>query len=226
MAENDSDNRGLSASERSAERTQAAILEAATEEFCAFGLRGARIENISRRSGVNKRMIYHYFQSKELLYVRALEAQYRAIRQAEGSLNLNLDDPGAAMEQLIKFTFDYYRDHPLFVRFICIENVNRGAALADFNELAIINSDAVGLVAKLLGIGVGAGVFRTDVDPARLYMMISAAGFTYFSNRYTYAIGFGENYNDPRALEGYRSMMVEMIQRYLSPTGPAERAAR
>lgn len=207
----------LSASERSAERTKAAVLAAATEEFCAYGLKGARIENISRQSGVNKRMIYEYFQSKETLYERALEAQYRGIRNAEKSLRLDVNEPRAAMKQLIEFTFDYYRDHPLFVRFISIENINRGGSLSDLNELALINSSAVELVSSLLNSGEGRGVFRPGIDPAKLYMLISAAGFTYFSNRYTWSIGFKENYNDPHSVETYRTMLVELFLRYLAP---------
>jgi AcrR family transcriptional regulator len=46
---------------RNAERTQAAILAAATAEFTAKGLGGARVDEIARRASVNKRMIYHYF---------------------------------------------------------------------------------------------------------------------------------------------------------------------
>ena len=46
---------------RDPERTRAAILGAAQREFAARGLSGARVDEIARRAGANKRMIYHYF---------------------------------------------------------------------------------------------------------------------------------------------------------------------
>ncbi|RAI25742.1 TetR/AcrR family transcriptional regulator, partial [Rhodoplanes serenus] len=69
-------------------RTRAAILDAATHEFRSKGLTGARVDTIAKRSGVNKRMIYHYFGGKDGLYVAVLEQTYAAIRTAEKELHL------------------------------------------------------------------------------------------------------------------------------------------
>lgn len=53
--------------------TRARILAAALDEFAAEGRAGARVDRIAARSGVNKRMIYHYFGNKEGLYAALLE---------------------------------------------------------------------------------------------------------------------------------------------------------
>jgi AcrR family transcriptional regulator len=45
-----------------------AILEAGSYVFAQRGLSGARVEDIVQRSGVNVRMLYHHFGSKEGLY--------------------------------------------------------------------------------------------------------------------------------------------------------------
>src|SRR5690348_12945644 len=82
--------RNSGAALRDPERTRAAILAAATVEFTSRGLDGARVDAIAERSGVNKRMIYHYFGGKEGLYVEVLETTYAAIRTAE--IGLGLDD--------------------------------------------------------------------------------------------------------------------------------------
>ena len=71
------------ATTRDPERTRAAILSAATQEFTANGLSGARVDAIAARARVNKRMIYHYFGDKEGLYLAVLEATYESIRAAE-----------------------------------------------------------------------------------------------------------------------------------------------
>ena len=49
------------------------ILAVAAEEFEAKGFAGARIDEIARRSNVNKQLIYHYFDSKRVLHSVVME---------------------------------------------------------------------------------------------------------------------------------------------------------
>jgi TetR/AcrR family transcriptional regulator len=58
---------------RNPERTRARILSAARREFAAKGIAGARVDAIARRAGINKRMLYHYFGSKDGLFVAVLQ---------------------------------------------------------------------------------------------------------------------------------------------------------
>ncbi len=58
---------------RDAEQTRKRILDAATVEFARKGLGGARVDAIALRSKSNKRMIYHYFGSKEQLFKAVIE---------------------------------------------------------------------------------------------------------------------------------------------------------
>jgi AcrR family transcriptional regulator len=44
------------------------VLEVAAAEFAEHGLAGARIERIAAQAGLNVRMIYYHFSSKEELY--------------------------------------------------------------------------------------------------------------------------------------------------------------
>src|SRR6266852_4172599 len=78
---------------RDPERTRELILEAATTEFAAKGIGGARIDGIAARAGANKRMIYHYFGNKQRLYLSVLERMYEEIRDAEMALKLEQLDP-------------------------------------------------------------------------------------------------------------------------------------
>ena len=60
---------------RNPDRTRRAILDAAVAEFAAVGPAGARIDAIAVAAGVNKRMLYHYFASKEGLFAAVLDDQ-------------------------------------------------------------------------------------------------------------------------------------------------------
>jgi len=51
-----------------AERTKAALLDAALTEFAERGLAGARVADIASRAGVNKQLISYHFGGKQGLY--------------------------------------------------------------------------------------------------------------------------------------------------------------
>ena len=62
--------------------SRAVLLAAATEEFARHGPKGTRIQAIVQRAGINERMIYHHFGSKDGLYTAVLEAQAHGLVQA------------------------------------------------------------------------------------------------------------------------------------------------
>ena len=82
-----------------ADQTRARILEAATREFSANGLAGARTEAIAEAAGVNKALIYYYFQGKEALYAAAIESV--AARMAATSMSVLALDCSAG-ERLVR----------------------------------------------------------------------------------------------------------------------------
>ena len=57
-------------------RDAQADLIAAKRELAPFGFGGARIDAIAERAKANKRMIYHYLDSKETLFTAVLEDAY------------------------------------------------------------------------------------------------------------------------------------------------------
>ena len=63
-------------------RTISRLLDVARAEFADKGLDGARIDEIARRAGITKQLIYHYYSSKEELFgavvARDQVAKFRA----------------------------------------------------------------------------------------------------------------------------------------------------
>jgi TetR/AcrR family transcriptional regulator len=97
-----------------ADQTRARILEAATREFSSNGLAGARTERIAEAAGVNKALIYYYFQGKEALYTATLE--FVAERMAAVSMKV-LTLECSAGERLLRFAlnhFDRIYSQPVF----------------------------------------------------------------------------------------------------------------
>ena len=57
--------RALKPRRRDPEQTKADIVRAATEEFAARGLGGARVDAGAKRTRTTRAMIYYYLKSKE-----------------------------------------------------------------------------------------------------------------------------------------------------------------
>src|SRR5215470_13606578 len=160
------------ANRRDPDRTREAILAAAQDEFAAKGLSGGRVDEIARRAGANKRMIYHYFGNKEGLYLAALERVYEDLRGTERRLNLDHVEPEVAIQRLVEFNFDYSRQHPEMISLINSENLHRARHLSRSREVRELHSPFVKLVDDILRRGVAKGVFRPGLDPVDVYITI------------------------------------------------------
>jgi len=196
---------------RDAERTRRRILDAATAEFSQHGLGGARIDRIARRAGANKRMLYYYFGGKDALFLAALEARYAHIREAERALQLEHLEPRAALDRLVRFTWDYCLEHPEFLTLLNSENLHKGRHLRNSRRVQAMHSPLVGLLREVLRRGVRAGLFRRGIDPVQLYISIAGEGYFYLSNRYTLARIFGRDLMTPRALAARARHMSQVM---------------
>jgi AcrR family transcriptional regulator len=201
---------------RDPERTREMILEAATAEFAASGLSGARVDEIAARAGANKRMLYHYFGDKQGLYLAVLERTYDEIRAAETQLHLAELEPRAGMRRLIEFSFDYYTDHPHFIRLLDTENLQEGRNLKRSPEIRQRHSPLVATIEDLLRRGEEAGVFRSGVDPIQLYISIAGLGYFYFGNIHTLSAIFGPALSGKAARLARRRHVVEVVLGYLT----------
>lgn len=202
---------------RDPERRRRVLLDAAILEFSTYGLGGARVDRIAERANTNKAMVYHYFGSKEDLYLAALHDIYAGIREAESRLALEISDPPAAIRSLIAFTFRYYIDHPAFVRLINTENLHGAVHMKAANDMTALNAPILKQVAAILERGAAEGVFRSGVDPLDFYISISALSFTYIANRHTLEAVFGRDLLSEDAIEARLSTMTEMVLRFLLP---------
>ncbi|MCV6592196.1 MAG: TetR family transcriptional regulator [Silicimonas sp.] len=196
---------------RDAEATKARILAAAKGEFSRLGLAGARVDEIAEKARANKRMIYHYFGSKEDLFRAVLEAAYLDIREAEQALNLDALPPREALETLVRFTWDYYLENPEFIRLVNSANLHEGRHLEGSLPLREASRGYVDMVGRILDRGVAEGVFRAGVDPVQLNITIAAIGYYYLTNRYSGKILFERDYVTPEALEARLAFNIETI---------------
>jgi AcrR family transcriptional regulator len=198
---------------RNPESTRDDILRSARAEFAKAGLSGARVDKIAENSGANKRMIYHYFGSKEQLFAAVVEDAYGDIRGQEQTLGLEALEPVEALRRLVEFTWQYYLDHPEFITLVNSENLHEARHMQGNRAVRKRQKAYVDLVDGVLRRGEAAGVFREGIDTVQLCITIAAIGFYYLNNRHTGGVLFGFNFMSRDALVRRLAFNVETVMR-------------
>ena len=205
---------------RDPERTKRDIMIAARQEFVEHGLDGARVDRIAERAGTNKRMLYHYVGNKEALYARVLLEAYGDIRAGEAELHLGTLAPAEAMERLVGFTFDHFRQNPWFIRLLATENIQRGAFVRALPDIPRLHSPLVAQITGVLSAGEAAGIFRRGVDPVQLYITIAGLSYFYMSNIHTLSVIFDAPLAAEANMAARRQHAIDVVIGYLRPANP------
>src|SRR4051794_9556957 len=200
---------------RNADVTRAKILQAALSEFGERGLPAASTDDIAERCGVNKRMIYYYFGSKEGLYLAALESVFENLVARERDINIEHLEPAAAIEAIINLKIDYYLENPRFISFISMENFYKACHLRKSSKLGMFKSTLTDVVARILKRGQSSGQFRQDVEPVDFYVSLCALCIMYFSNQHTLGVIFAREMTSPASIARRKRTVVEFVLSYL-----------
>lgn len=196
---------------RDAEATKGRILAASRAEFARYGYSGARISRIARAAQANKRLLYYYVGNKDALYLEALEAGYRDIREAETKLHLEDLPPLEAIERLVRFTWDYFIRNPEFIAMLNTENLHEAKHLKRSKQIGATNSPVVATVGRILEKGERAGTLRSGIDPLQLYISIASLCYFYLSNRHTLTIVFDKNIKSEKAYAARVDHAVDLV---------------
>lgn len=98
------------------EESRAAILKAAAHEFAEHGIAGARTDAIAREAGVNKALLYYYFQDKETLHGAVLDEAFAGLKTTVFQV---LDGPLPPREKILAYAgayFDFIASNQMYPR--------------------------------------------------------------------------------------------------------------
>lgn len=166
------------------EMTREKILAAAVEEFAEKGFYGARVDAIAEDSGINKRMIYAHFESKEKLYTKVLLIAYEWVAESERAFMLDGTNPVEAIRLIVYKSFEFLLDNPKFIRLLMWENLNRATSIPK-DELLKLKAPTFEYMKKQIRLGKESGVFRSDIDEHQIVLSLMSFGFAHFSNAHT-----------------------------------------
>jgi TetR/AcrR family transcriptional regulator len=205
------------------EGVKARLLASALFLFAERGYSGVAVDEIVKRAGVNKRMVYHYFGSKEGIYGEVLRTVFEQLETIELALFSGreaVQDPEEAMQDTVYAYFSFLQKNPNFVRLLLWENLNEGRHLGMLQR-PVTKSHMLAHLTRLLETGEIEGRFREGLDPRSVLVSLIGLCLIYFSNRHTLATTLGLNMCDEKYLRGAARHSCSILLHGISkPQGP------
>ncbi len=190
---------------RDPEGTKRRILDAALDEFAAKGLDGARVDAIAARAGVNKRMLYYYFGSKDHLYRAVL--RNRLADRAPTEVQRDQTGPDRLAELQDRLIRPREREYIRLLMWEAIERAGRGRIEDEALRRAGIERwiDAVKQAQA-------EGSMPADLDPEQV--VLSELALTIFPLAFGQLtrIVTGRSPTDPRFVEERRAFLSQLAR--------------
>jgi TetR/AcrR family transcriptional regulator len=200
---------------RTAALSKEMIIKAAITEFALKGLDGARVDEVARRSGINKTLLYHHIGNKDDLFTAALEATYQTIRERQREFVARRMDPEAGMRELVHLLMSIWVEHPEYGKLLASENFHGGKHVRRSKLIGEMYQQVVDALNDLLKRGVEQGVFRSGLDAIDLYISISSLSAYYVAHQHTLNALFHFDPMQPHRLRQREDHIVDMILRYV-----------
>lgn len=170
--------------QRNPDRTRGRILQAAIRLFSRHGFHAVAVDAIVGRARVNKRMVYHYFGSKDALFEAALVEVYRRIEKIEIDAVESGRTPREKLARLLESYFEFLDHEPEFTRLLQWENLEKGRHLTKSNHL-LTKNPFLARFRSIVEEGIAGGEFRRDLDVPHLLIHFIGLCFIYHSNRFS-----------------------------------------
>jgi TetR/AcrR family transcriptional regulator len=148
------------------------ILDAAAEVFAERGFGGAGVDEIARRAGVNKAMIYYHVGDKAALFGEVVSTNVGRIARAVTAALGETDDPRERLRAIPRAFARTVRQRPFLPQLMLREIAAGGPNLppAALEQIAEI----MGMTKSVLEEGLAKGAFRR-VDPFITHLMLVGA---------------------------------------------------
>ncbi|WP_043625876.1 TetR family transcriptional regulator [Nonomuraea candida] len=144
------------------------LLDAATAEFAAFGIAGARIDRISANAQVNKAQIYKYYRSKDELFDAVFAEHLDMIVE---TVPITGDDLAGYAVRL----YDAYLVHPELVRLAAWSRLERTATGDLFSFMPGHDAGKLQSIADAQA----AGMVDASIAPADVLAIVTAMSLTW-----------------------------------------------
>ena len=102
------------------QQTRRRILESALAEFAEQGYGASSVNTISNGEGLSKGIIYHYFPTKDDLYLACVEECFQMLTgHLQSHTNMEGQTAEERLEQYFRVRLDFFEQNPQYQRIFC-----------------------------------------------------------------------------------------------------------
>ena len=216
--------------QRNPDRTRRSLLQAAIRLFATHGFHAVAVDDVVAVAGVNKRMVYHYFGSKDELFEAALSEVYSRIEAVEFHALERGRSPREKLSRLLESYFDFLDSEPEFTRLLQWENLEKGRHLKKENHL-LTKNPFLAQFRHIVEDGMASGEFRADLDIPHLAIHFIGLCFIYHSNRFSLSQSLEMDLGDAKVKQKGLNQVLGLVFDGIStppaaPTKPRVRSRR
>jgi TetR/AcrR family transcriptional regulator len=196
--------------------TQRRIFEASIVSFAEKGFAGSRTEEIAREAGVNKAMIYYYFESKENLYTTIIEMIFNNISLIVKE-HVSRVRPETIDEDISSFIhqyIDFIYNNRIIVRVLAWE-IARGGEILSRVIKRVLGVHIPTLVTAFYQ-AAEEGKVRY-MDPRHFLISIIGMIVFYFISHPIFSAVWGEDMMSPQNIEQRKREVTDFILHAISP---------
>lgn len=191
---------------RDGQATRRRLLDAATAEFAAYGIAGARVDRIVADARTNKAQMYGYYESKDGLFDAVFGEHLSAILDVIPLDATDLAGYAAAI-------YDTHLQHPEFVRLAAWARLERTPTgeLLPITESRRVKLDAIAAAQR-------SGHIDSFFEPVDVLATVVAVAMTWSPISIT---DTASRHDDPSEHQRRRNTLAEIVRHSFTPAQPA-----
>jgi TetR/AcrR family transcriptional regulator len=202
-----------------AERTRAAVLEAAEALFAEGGFDATRLEDIAERVGIRRASIVYYFKDKRALYEAVLDSVFGGLHDALADVLARHEALTDQIEAGVSAWVDYVGTRPSIARLILREVANTtpergGAILGQTRRLRALVQE------QILDRPKRKQTRLAPIDPAHVASMVAGATVFFVAAMPTLVPDLGFDPLSREQLDAHKREVLRIVRRLLGTRGP------
>jgi AcrR family transcriptional regulator len=194
--------------------TKALIVEVARRRFADQGFAATSLTEIADEVGIRRPSLLHHFPSKEALYQQVLLDELADWGTLVHDAVMDATSGWPQVERVVRAAFQFFEEHPDFVRLIRREALDGGPMLSE--QLRLVLRPMFDRGVNFLQAQMDAGLLRR-YDPAQLLLTGYGAALSYLSDAPLIAALLDEDPLSASALRSRREHVLDVLRNALEP---------
>jgi TetR/AcrR family transcriptional regulator len=194
--------------------TKAMILCVARRRFADQGLAATSLSEIAEEVGIRRPSLLHHFPSKDALYRAVLEQAFADWFAIVDASTRDLLEGWPQVERVLRAAFQFFEEHPEFVRLARREAIDGGPILSE--QLGVALRPLFDRGVKFLSGEMDAGRLR-HYDPRQLLLTGYGAILSYLSDAPLISSLLDDDPLSPASLKERREHVIDVLRNALEP---------